>query len=133
MVSYHWMDWIVMEHSELSFSEKKRTRKYTTLKPMPRAQLRRFLDATEPGVHSRIRHRPAGRSYGGLIDACTEAGTRHAAGIVVAASERNICLSLHRLLTKRTWVELFLDQLDYPIDVYDLSVDNRMFYVCDHA
>ncbi|OWZ20099.1 hypothetical protein PHMEG_0005528 [Phytophthora megakarya] len=50
MNAYHWLDWVVMDHHEFSFCEKKRTRKYTSLEPMTRYQIKQHLEALEPVV-----------------------------------------------------------------------------------
>ncbi|KAE9046065.1 hypothetical protein PR002_g1893 [Phytophthora rubi] len=140
MNAYQWMDWIVMEHHELSFCEKKRTRKYTSLHPITRVQLRHYLDATEPAVQARIRQRLAGKPFGFLIDAWTGAGTHFAAIIAVTPSLSDGSTAEKFLLVFSPFVDeadmgadSLIDLLDYAMDVYGLTLDLLMFYVCDHA
>ncbi|ETL43301.1 hypothetical protein L916_06159 [Phytophthora nicotianae] len=113
MNRYHWMDWVIMEHHELSFCEKPRARKYTSLEPISRYLLKQDLDSVEVAVQARVRQRLSGKPFGFLLDAWTEAGTHYAA--IIAGTDS------------------FIDLLDYAMDTYRLNAANLMFYVCDHA
>ncbi|ETM49641.1 hypothetical protein L914_06156 [Phytophthora nicotianae] len=86
MNRYHWMDWVIMEHHELSFCEKPRARKYTSLEPISRYLLKQDLDSVEVAVQARVRQRLSGKPFGFLLDAWTEAGTHYAAIIAVTSS-----------------------------------------------
>lgn len=61
-----------MEHHELSFCEKPRARKYSTLDDITVKTLKPQMEAVERAVQERVRACLAGKPLGLLIDAWTE-------------------------------------------------------------
>lgn len=137
---YRWMDWIIHERRELTFCEKPRTRRYTTLSPISAKTLKATLHSVEKQVRSAIAVLLRDRPFGLIFDAWTEAGTHYVGVIAVTPSTNDPTKATKYLLSlaplrdeTKLDAEAFVEHFDFVLDRFSLEAKRLCFVVCDHA
>ena len=129
---YSWLEWIIMEGREFSFSEKELVRKYCKLEPIARSSFMKYMDLVTKRVEEDIgKSQPT--TYGLIIDGWSSGSTHYLS--IFACSPRGCpLLAFSPLLNEEDLnAESHVNFISSTLLIFNSTIANVVYIVGDNC
>ena len=135
---YGWLDWIISNGYPFNFCENAVTKKYSSLKPISKKTLIKYLELLTRVVEQRI-SQELPNHFGIMLDGWTDmsVSTHFVAIFAIWPNERNeqktALLAFSPLLQEdRFSADAYIELIEFTLQVFKKQMEDILFFVCDN-